>query len=150
MANCFNCGIFLPNVNVDTFQKKNCKGNPIGKPQDISKVVVLNTTESKICNIKPLANAIANAIANNSTTITQNYDLVKQIVMTTGSLTIPTNTIHYVSYKILEGEVDITIDGVTATYEEGECDFEGATTTIKVPYVFTPKIGGKIRIKTIY
>ena len=125
----------------DTFQITDCAGLPIGTPQDIKKTVVLNTTTTNICNVQELADAI------NATTT---YNNVQHYLLdnTNPILIIPANTVHSISYKIINATVDISIDGVILPYVLGESDMEEATTLIANEYIFDAT-NGKVKIKTI-
>lgn len=79
------------------------------------------------------------------------YDVVEHYIVNdaTGPFTIPADTVHSISYKVLSGTVDISIDGVVLPYSKGEFDAEEATTTLAVEYVFTPKPKSCIKVKII-
>lgn len=125
----------------DTFQITDCAGLPIGTPQDIKKTVVLNSITTKICNIQELIDGLNTQV---------NYNNVTQYEAEFNSpVTITGNTVHSISYKILTGSVDITIGTNTLNYIIGEGDGEEATTLIQQTYIFTPLLGGKVKIKTI-
>lgn len=57
---------------------------------------------------------------------------------------------HGISYKIISGIVNVTIDGVTVSYEKGEFDAEEATTLLASTYLFAPLTGGAVKIKLSY
>jgi hypothetical protein len=127
----------------DTFQVTDCEGLPIGTLQDIKKTVVLNTTTTSICNVQEIADAI-NAIA------PATYNNVSHYLLdsTNPILTIPANTVHSISYKIINATVDISIDGINLPYVLGESDMEEATTLIANEYIFDAT-NGKVKVKTI-
>jgi len=128
---------------IDTFQILDCEGLPIGTPQDILKTIVLNKLTTQICNVQELADAI-NAV----TPITYNNVNHYLLDNTNPILTIPANTVHSISYKIIDATVDISINGTILPYIVGESDMEEATTLIANEYVFNAT-NGKIKIKTI-
>lgn len=129
------------NLALDTFQIYNCSEEPVGSPQDVLKTVVLNTTTTNICNVQELIDGLNTQV---------NYNNVTQYEAEFNSpVTITGNTVHSISYKILTGSVDITIGTNTLNYIIGEGDGEEATTLIQQTYIFTPLLGGKVKIKTI-
>lgn len=146
------CGVDAINVNVcgssgeqaiDTFQVIDCEGNNVGTPQEVKKTIVLNSITTKICNVQEIADAI-NAIA------PATYNNVSHYLLdsTNPILTIPANTVHSISYKIINATVDISIDGINLPYVLGESDMEEATTLIANEYIFDAT-NGKVKVKTI-
>lgn len=130
----------FPTFAQDTFQTVDCEGAEIGSLQEVIKTIVLNNISTKICNVEELATAIQGTLYNN----------VKQYELIDGqTLTIPANSVHSISYKIISGNVDIKIGNDTLTYQEGEFDSEEASTLIAQEYVFNVPTQGKIKIKTI-
>lgn len=80
------------------------------------------------------------------------YNNVTQYLVddSTPSLLISANTVHSISYKVLQGTVDISIGSTTLPYITGEADMEEATTLIVQDYEFTPQAGAVVKIKTIH
>jgi hypothetical protein len=130
-----------PEKAIDTFQITDCELGNIGTPQEVKKTVVLNKLTTQICNAQELADAI------NATTT---YNNVQHYLLdsTNPILIIPANTVHSISYKIINGTVDISIDGVILPYVLGESDMEEATTLIANEYIFDAT-NGKVKIKTV-
>ncbi len=79
------------------------------------------------------------------------YNHIEQRLVTAGQTSeVPAGQYHGISYKIISGVVNVTIDGVTVPYEKGEFDAEEATTLLQSTYVFAPLTGGAVKIKLSY
>ena len=129
-----------------TYQPIDCGGLPVGVPIDVLPVVVANPIDTSLCNVGALAQAIADAIV--FPTANQ-YNTVTQQDITSGVTTIAANTVHSISYIVLQGTCTITINGVSSVYAAGESSEEEGSGLINVPYVFTPGTSSRVRIKTI-
>lgn len=71
----------------DTFQLKDCEGNPIGDEQDVIKVVQIAKQTSSICNTSDISDPIVEAI-NNKTTVGKKHDLFSFVAEAGDILTI--------------------------------------------------------------
>jgi hypothetical protein len=81
---------------------------------------------------------------------TLSFNSIKQRIVTYPSiLTIPANTAHSISYKVLAGTVPISIDSVSSTYAINETGEEIASTFLNKNYIFTPAAASSIRVKII-
>lgn len=121
------------------FQPTDCDGNPVGPVLEVLPVLSVGKQTVHVCNIDEFATAVQGQL----------YNSVAQQETNSTPITIPGNTVHAISYKIISGTVDITIGATTLTYAAGEADSEQASTLITQTYVFTPVSGGKVKIKTI-
>lgn len=135
--------IIVDNLPVNVFQIADCNGNNIGLPQEVVKVITLNKQIVYLCNIQEIVDAI-----NSSNT---QYNNVAQQEAVEGDVrVVPANTVHSISYKILEGSVIVEIADISLTYQAGEADMEEANGLIQQVYRFTPLVGGRVKIKTIF
>lgn len=71
--------------------------------------------------------------SNNYNTI--NHHLVNQA---SGPLTIAPNTVHCISYMVLNGELNISINNNSIAYPEGYSSSESVSGLIQSQYIFTP------------
>ncbi len=79
------------------------------------------------------------------------FSHIEQRLVTAGQTSVVSpGQYHGISYKILSGIVNVTIDGVTLAYEKGEFDAEEATGLLQSTYEFTPLTGGAVKIKLSY
>ncbi len=79
------------------------------------------------------------------------YNRVEQrLIQHPATSIVPAGQYHGISYKIISGIVNVTIDGVTVAYEKGEFDAEEATTLLASAYEFAPLTGGVVKIKLVY
>ena len=131
----------------DIIQPQDCGNNDIGAPKNVLNTVVLNTAGVKLCNIKEVVDAI-----NQNQILPKVYNNVRHQLLDTptSTITIPVNTIHSISWNVLKGTINITIDGVTIPYIQGETGFIEVDETINQVITFSPNPGGVIKLITIY
>ena len=71
------------------------------------------------------------------------------LVDDTAPLIINANKAHSISYNVLRGTVNVTIDTTTLPYIQGESSTDIATQLINQEYTFTPQTGGLVKVRVI-